>query len=399
MKVINTEKLPIKIWITERGWIEGKYETAPGFVDAVQQAKNLANHPIVKKHVCLMPDFHVGYGMPIGGVIATQGGVIPNAVGVDIGCGMVAGRLNLEAKELSKEFLQKLRLEIHKRIPVGMSSHQEKQNHPYLSEANLDEMNVQYDPVISKQREKADTQIGTLGGGNHFIEIQKDQEGQAWIMIHSGSRNLGKQVCDFYHGLAKQNMELYYSDIPDKDLAFLPQGSTDFIEYMRAMKFCLGFAEASRQQMFDKVIEAFKECGISCMPILQFDTHHNFARMEHHFGSDYLIHRKGAVEAKGLVTIPGSMGTASYICEGLENADSFRSCSHGAGRMLGRKEANRTITHEQAQEMMKDVVFGIKQGDYDEMPTAYKDINEVIKWQYDLVKPVYKLMPLAVCKG
>lgn len=381
------------------GWNDGGYETNAGFQDAIQQAKNLANHPIVKRHVCLMPDFHVGYGMPIGGVIGTQGGVIPNAVGVDIGCGMIAGRTTLEARYLSKDLLGKLRLEIHKRIPVGMTHHEKAQNHPYLDKAKLVGEGILDDAVIAREFEKADKQIGTLGGGNHFIEIQEDQNGEVWIMIHSGSRNLGKQVCDHYHKIAKDYMEKFHSDIPDMDLAFLPEGTKEYNDYLRAMNFCLKFAEHSRALMLERVLDAFREVGMSTALQFNIDTHHNFARMENHSGSNYLVHRKGAVEARGHVTIPGSMGTASYICKGLENPESFSSCSHGAGRVMGRKEANRAITHEQALDMMKDVVFGIKNGDYDEMPVAYKDIHKVIEWQKDLVEPVYTLKPLAVCKG
>ena len=399
MKVINSEKLPIKIWITIEGWMNGNYDTEPGFIDAIQQAKNLANHPLARKHVALMPDFHVGYGMPIGGVLATQGGVVPNAVGVDIGCGMIAMRTNMDAEKLSKEDLQNIRLQIHKLIPVGMNHHKEKQNHELLSTDNLILSGMNNNPVIREQWEKADYQIGTLGGGNHFIEIQKDQHGKVWVMIHSGSRNLGKQVCDYYHKKAKELNELWHSDIPDPDLAFLPEGTKEYDEYMKAMNFCLAFAEASRLQMLNSVKDAFEAWGFEFEAEEIFDTHHNFAAKEHHFNQNFLIHRKGAVKAEGKLTIPGSMGTASYICEGLQPTESFNTCSHGAGRAMGRKHANSVITHDQAKEMMKDVVFGIKQGDYDEMPIAYKDIHDVIKWQSDLVKPLYTLTPLAVCKG
>lgn len=387
MKVINTEKLPIKIWAEEADLV--------GFDNALAQAKNLANHPLARKWVCLMPDYHVGYGMPIGGVLATQGGVIVNAVGVDIGCGMLAAQTDLKEEELTKEILQKLRLEIHKRIPVGMSHHQAKQNHDYLKH-NLDAIT---DPVLNGQLEAADYQIGTLGGGNHFIEIQKDEEGIVWIMIHSGSRNLGKRVCDYYHKIAKDYMEKFYSNIPDMDLAFIPQGVDEYNMYLKAMRFCMGFAEASRALMYERVKDSFKELGFVLNVQKMFDTHHNFAQMENHYGENFLIHRKGAVKAEGFVTIPGSMGTASYICEGLTPKESFNSCSHGAGRVMGRNEANKQITHEQAVESMKNVVFGIKSGDYDEMPMAYKDINKIIAYQTDLVKPLYKLVPLAVCKG
>lgn len=384
MIVLNTEKLPIKIWAEQKDLV--------GFEEAITQAKNLANHPLSRQWVCLMSDFHIGYGMPIGGVLATQGGVIPNAVGVDIGCGMIAAKTNLLAEDLTREKLQELRLEIHKRIPVGMTRHKEKQNHPYLQVESTD-------PVISKQLLAADFQIGSLGGGNHFIEIQADEEDRVWIMIHSGSRNLGLQVCNYYHGRAKEYMEQFASSIPDMDLAFLPDSVKEYQMYLDAMQFCMGFAEASRESMFQQVKLAFEAQGVAFEEDLKFDTHHNFAQMENHYGQNLLIHRKGAVKAEGLVTIPGSMGTSSYICEGLKPLESFNTCSHGAGRVLGRKQANKIITHDQAVESMQHVVFGIKNGDYDEMPMAYKDIEKIIEYQSDLVKPAYKLRPLAVCKG
>ena len=218
-------------------------------------------------------------------------------------------------------------------------------------------------------------------------------------MIHSGSRNLGKRVCDYYHGIAKSYMEKFASNIPDMDLAFLPTEVKEYEMYLEAMRFCMGFAEASRALMYQRVRDSFRELGFGFTVQKMFDTHHNFAQMEDHFGQNLLIHRKGAVKAEGLITIPGSMGTASYICEGLSPKESFNTCSHGAGRVMGRKEANKQITHEQAVKAMEGIVFGIKQGDYDEMPMAYKDISKVIEYQKDLVKPLYKLKPLAVCKG
>ncbi len=403
MVVINTEKLPIKIWIDQNMW--ESTDLPKKFDNAIQQAKNLANHPLARKYICLMPDFHVGYGMPIGGVLATQGGVVPNAVGVDIGCGMVAVKTSLQAGDLSKEFLQNLRLKIHQKIPVGQNHHQEAQHHPLLERRSMRRQQLtglytqEVDPVLSDLLGSADKQIGTLGGGNHFIEIQKDQNNQVWIMIHSGSRNLGKRVCDYYHKKAKDYMEAFHVNLPDNDLAFLPVEVKEHDMYLKAMRFCMEFAEASRELMLKRVGESLIELGKDFILTEKFDTHHNFAAMENHFGQNLMIHRKGAVKAQGKLTIPGSMGTVSYICEGLEPKESFNTCSHGAGRMMGRKEANALIKHEEAVEMMKDVVFGIKNGDYDEMPIAYKDIEQVIKDQSDLVKPIYKLTPLAVCKG
>lgn len=389
MFVLNSERIPIKIWAEE--------SDLAGFDDAITQAKNLANHPLARKWVGLMPDFHVGYGMPIGGVLATQGGVVPNAVGVDIGCGMIAAQTTIPADSLSRDWLQQLREEIHRRVPVGHAHHATPQKHPYLIEAAS--LPIAADPVIGPQLRAADQQIGSLGGGNHFIEIQRDQDGYVWLMIHSGSRNLGKRVCDYYHGRAKSYMAMFHSQIPDMDLAFLPVGVPEHDAYLAAMRFCMGFAEASRAQMEQQVEAAVRTLGVEFAVTRLFDTHHNFAATETHYREPLMIHRKGAVRAEGFLTIPGSMGTASYICEGLSPRESFNTCSHGAGRVLGRKQANRTITHDQAVEAMKNVVFGVRDGDYDEMPMAYKDIDRVITQQSDLVRPLHRLLPLAVVKG
>lgn len=382
MLVEHTERLPIKIWSHAIDPNDG----------VMTQARNLANHPIARKWVCLMPDFHLGYGMPIGGVVATKGGVIPNAVGVDIGCGMIAARTDLDAAALSIDALQALREAIHTRVPVGMKHHAESQGESALPD-KID------DPIIEREWQAAQFQVGTLGGGNHFIEIQRDDEGRVWIMLHSGSRNVGKRVCDHYHGIAKSYMERFYSAIPDIDLSFLPDSVPEYGAYMAAMRWCMTFAEASRARMFDQTVEAFASLGHRLAFDLAVDTHHNFAAMENHAGENLLIHRKGAVKAEGLVTIPGSMGTASYIGRGLASKESFNTCSHGAGRVLGRKEANRTISAARARESMAHVVFGVRDGDFDEMPDCYKDIEQVMTNQVDLVEPVHRLLPLAVVKG
>jgi tRNA-splicing ligase RtcB len=329
--------------------------------------------------------------MPIGGVVGTEGGVIPNAVGVDIGCGVLAARTNLQTKNLNRQKLEQLRQKIHQLVPVGFKHHSQKQNHPYLK-------NPTNDPVIKPQLSSADKQVGTLGGGNHFIEIQADEKGRVWLMIHSGSRNLGKKVADYYHKIAlKYTGE--NADLPSRDLAYIPQDKPEYKMYLGAMEYCLHFAEANRQTMLDEIKSAFAALKMPIIIEEQFDVHHNFAASEIHYGRKLLIHRKGAVRAEGMISIPGSMGSASYICEGLKPAESFNSCSHGAGRTIGRREANRTFTYEQAVEAMKDIVFDVRKGQYDELPMAYKNIDRIIKLQADLARPVYKLLPMAVVKG
>ena len=385
MKVIDTEKIPIKVWSDTVDEADGSLE----------QARNLANHPIARKWVCLMPDYHVGYGMPIGGVLATKGGVVPNAVGVDIGCGMIAARTDIDAADVSRDDLQALRKAIHARVPVGMKHHERPR---VLPDALLD--GGRDLRIVSAELGKAAHQAGTLGSGNHFIELQRDGDGRMWIMLHSGSRNVGLRVCNHYHGVARAYMTQFHAAIPHIDLAFLPDSVTEYGEYLREMRWCMAFAETNRAFMYEAVLDALREVlGREPDIDVRFDTHHNFAQMEHHYGEDLLIHRKGAVEAKGLVTIPGSMGTASFIGEGLEAAESFRTCSHGAGRLLGRKRANSVITHEQATESMQHVVYGVRQGEYDEMPACYKDIDSVMEHQADLVSAVHRLEPLAVVKG
>ena len=396
--VLTECKLPIKIWSTakvDRGG--SQHASEPGWDAVYQQFKNLANHPLARKWICAMPDYHLGYGMPIGGVLATTGGVVPNAVGVDIGCGMIAVRTSLDADALSDDVLQALRLAIHERVPVGPKHHEKARELPLG--LRMDVIHDESIRVVPGQLERVALQLGTLGGGNHFIELQKDEGGRLWIMLHSGSRNVGKQVCDHYHKIAKRYMQDFASAVPDLDLAFLPESVPEYKQYLAEMRWCMAFAEANRQAMLDAVYAAFKERGLLFEVDLGVDTHHNFAAMEHHYGKNLLVHRKGAVRAEGLVTIPGSMGTASYICEGLKPAESFNTCAHGAGRRMGRKEANRTITHEQAVEQMKGVVYGVREGDYDEMPAAYKDVDQVIAAQDDLARPVHRLTPLTVVKG
>jgi tRNA-splicing ligase RtcB len=385
-QTIETEALPIRVW-------------AVGEIDlddqVFVQARNLANLPIAREWICLMPDYHVGYGMPIGGVLATEGGVVPNAVGVDIGCGMIAARTAFMAGDFSRDQLQAVREAVHARVPVGLKHHESRQPLPEDLVADSREL-----PRVSAEIDRAAFQVGTLGSGNHFIELQRDEEGRLWIMLHSGSRNVGFRVCNHYHGEAKALMQALGVELPDMDLAYLPADSPLHDEYLAEMAWCMRFAEANRIHMFGEVCDAIEEV-IGARPgfDLRFDTHHNFARMERHSGKELLVHRKGAVRAEGLVTIPGSMGTASYIGEGLLPAASFETCSHGAGRVMGRKEANRTISHEQAVAQMSHVVFGVRAGDYDEMPVAYKDIDNVMQAQADLVRPVHRLLPLAVVKG
>jgi tRNA-splicing ligase RtcB len=413
MYVIGTGRLPIKLWASvvqhtpdcdtspnELTPIEATYCSCQRGV--LQQFHNLANHPLAFKHIGGMPDYHKGFGMPIGGVLATQGGVIPNAVGVDIGCGMIAVPTQWNAAELSKDTLAALRLAIHRRVPCGEGvQHQEPQTLSPVLEVSA--TGVQRNAVYAQNIERARLQLGTLGAGNHFIEIQKAEDSwRVWIMIHSGSRGIGHKVCTYYNKLALTLMDRFKSAIPDRELAFLPDGIPEFQQYLDEMRWCMEWAEENRLAMLRAVGEAFTEV-VGEAPRYDaddvVDTHHNFVAMERHFGQNVWVHRKGAVKAEGLVTIPGSMGTASYIGRGLEPRESFNTCAHGAGRVMSRKLAKATISHEDGVEAMKHVVYGFRQGETDEMPRAYKDIEVVMAAQTDLVTPVRRLLPLTVVKG
>ncbi|HNY63780.1 MAG TPA: RtcB family protein [Bacteroidales bacterium] len=388
-KVIDTERIPIKLWLDD---IDD---------NTLYQAQNLANLPFAFKHVCLMPDAHSGYGMPIGGVLAADGVIVPNAVGVDIGCGMCAVKTDLKFIPNIQKKLGKIVEEIRKKIPVGFTHHKNYQDEELMPQ-NYDIENM---PVVKKEYKSALKQLGTLGGGNHFIEIQKDKEKMIWIMIHSGSRNIGKQVADHYNKIAKKLNAMWYSSVnPKADLAFLPFNTDEAHSYYNEMKYCVEFALANRKLMLTRVQEVLADF----FPKIDYgeiiNIAHNYATWENHFGKNVIVHRKGATSAhKGeLGIIPGSQGTKSYIVEGLGNPESFSSCSHGAGRIMGRNEAIRSLSLEDEIKKLdkKGIVHSIKsQKDLDEAPSAYKNIVQVMMDQEDLVEIKVELSPLAVVKG
>jgi tRNA-splicing ligase RtcB len=387
MKYINDEGA-----LVIKSWCENPED------GAIQQAKNLARLPFAFKQICLMPDTHQGYGMPIGGVIATQGVVVPNAVGVDIGCGMCAVKTSLT--DIDIESLKKIMGKIRNRIPLGFNKHQEPQDVSLMPPEGL------MGQVVDREFLNAQLSLGTLGGGNHFIEIQKGEDGHIWIMVHSGSRNLGKQVADFYNKKAVAINERYFSSVPKEwELAFLPMDSDEGNEYLKEMEYCVDFALANRSLMVDRIKGIFRDeiIDISFIPNM-INIAHNYAVMEHHFGKNVLVHRKGATRAKlgELGIIPGSQGTSSYIVRGKGNEESFMSCSHGAGRRMGRKEAERTLNLEEEKKKLDDkgILHAIRGvSDLDEAAGAYKPIEIVMEEQKDLVDIVVKLEPLAVIKG
>ena len=369
---------------------------------AFKQIMNLSTLPFVFHHLAFMPDVHAGVGMTIGGVLATKGAVIPNAVGVDIGCGMCAVKTNIRVEELSSDLLRKGFMRgIRKQIPVGMEHQKEAQEEALMPQGfDLGSM-----WVVSRQYKSALKQLGTLGGGNHFIELQKDQDGWMWIMIHSGSRNLGLQVAEYYDKIARRLNAQWFSKVdPEIGLAFLPVGSKEFKDYWTEMDYCVKFALANRQLMMDRICEVIKDCAPDTEFEPMINIAHNYAAWEHHFDEDVIVHRKGATRAReGEVgIIPGSQGTKSYITEGLGNPDSFMSCSHGAGRRMSRTEAVRTLDLKEEQEKLeaKGIVHGVRyQKDLEEASSAYKNIEEVMTNQADLTKITTTLEPIAVIKG
>jgi tRNA-splicing ligase RtcB len=308
---------------------------------------------------------------------------------------MCAAKSNLQ--DWDTERLKKVMGLIRERIPVGFKHRSSPQASPIFTEA------PDYVPVVARELQSARSQIGTLGGGNHFLEIQADESGYLWVMIHSGSRNVGFKIANEYHEKAKAHCERWHSAIPNKELAFLPLDTPDGRDYMAAMEFALKFANMSRHWMLQDMVIALQEV-FPDTSVESWDVHHNYARMENHFGKNVLVHRKGATSARAgeLGIIPGSQGTCSHIVEGLGNPESFTSCSHGAGRRMGRKQACRELSleGEVAKLDAAGVIHGIRTtNELDEAPGAYKDISTVMANQADLVRIVHSLRPLAVIKG
>lgn len=401
-------KKPIKVWLDERTQIEE---------GCMEQARHLSKLPFIHKWVCLMPDTHMGKGMPIGGVIAADGVIIPNAVGVDIGCGMNFVATNIKAEVLKTTMtgngtiLQGIIGELLRNIPVGFKSYKGKQESAVLDRAMAQqELYVEQEslfPLI----EAAYFQVGTLGGGNHFIELQEDDEGYLGIMLHSGSRHFGKMVCDYYHNKARELNEMWYSQVPDEyRLAFLPVAAKEGEEYIRWMQLALDFAFENRERMMEKtkeVVERWLEkyTGQTISYHTGVNCHHNYAALEHHYDKNVWVHRKGATRVNNgeLAVIPGAMGSYSYVVMGTGNKESFCTSSHGAGRAYSRKGAMDAFSCEEVMNDLKaqGVVLGKhKKSDVaEESRFAYKDIDQVMECQKDLVIPVKRLKTIGVVKG
>ena len=399
---------PIKIWLEKEQDLEES---------CLEQALHLAQLPFLHKWVCLMPDTHTGMGMPIGGVIAAKGVVIPNAVGVDIGCGMAYVKTSIPVKALketmtgSGNLVQGIVGDILRNSPVGFA-HPKTPMPCYTLDRAMEELSLyEADSELLGQLEAGYFQVGTLGGGNHFIELQEDEEGFLSVMLHSGSRHFGKSVCDYFHQKAREQNCRWYSQVPDEyRLAFLPVDTPEGRQYLNWMNLSMDFARENREKLM-LAVKAVLEKWIGRYTDLELkyeeeiNCHHNYAALENHFGENVWVHRKGAVRArKGeLTVIPGAMGSYSYVVRGLGNPESFCTSSHGAGRAYSRRGAMEAFSCEEVMVDLKNqgVILGKKNKKdvAEESRFAYKDIDRVMENQKDLVEPVRRLRTIGVVKG
>ncbi|HEO65126.1 MAG TPA: RtcB family protein [Spirochaetes bacterium] len=402
-EVINVENArPIKAWT----------KGVPFDDNSKQQVMNTAQLPFIYKWIAVMPDVHYGIGATIGSVIPTENAIIPAAVGVDIGCGMMATKTSLSANDLP-ENLYGIRTAIEKAVPHGMSPRRRRDqgswhDAPKRSEniwQNLEPIFkeiTEKHPVIAKSNNLK--HLGTLGTGNHFIEMCLDEEDKVWFMLHSGSRGVGNRIGTYFIDLAKKDMARFYINLPDKNLAYFPEDTEHFDDYVQAVHWAQDFATYNRHIMMANIIDAVSICdGI---PPFTADSeivncHHNYVAKEHHYGKNVLITRKGAVRARlgDLGIIPGSMGAKSFIVKGKGNEESFHSCSHGAGRVMSRTEAKRRFTVKDQIEATEGVECRKDAHVIDEIPMSYKSIDAVMAAQKDLVDIVHTLKQIVCVKG
>ncbi len=388
-----------------KAWVKG----VPVDDAAREQLENVAGLPFVHSHLAVMPDVHFGRGATVGSVIATRGAIIPAAVGVDIGCGMMAIRTSLTANELP-DSLAALRSEIERKVPVGNGPGGNHKDAPARAATALRNsgLHERLEKILAKhkriQRTQFAKQLGTLGGGNHFVELCLDEAGRVWVMLHSGSRGTGNIIGTYFIQEARAALEkrvLGYH-VPDKDLAFFVEGEPLFDDYTEAVGWAQDYARLNREVMMDRVLMAMRDC----LPAFTLEKsavncHHNYVEREHHFGADVWVTRKGAVSARKdeLGIIPGSMGAKSFIVRGKGNAQAFCSCSHGAGRTMSRAEAKRTFTLDDHIAATAGVECRKDAGVLDETPMAYKDIDAVMAAQSDLVEIVHTLKQIVCIKG
>ena len=394
-EVIETGSVPVKIWTDEVDEASRK------------QLSNIAALPFVHHHVAAMPDVHLGIGATVGSVIATRQAIVPAAVGVDIGCGMCAARTTLRAEDLDEKHLKTVFAQISRDVPVGREQHRDErapQDAAQRFAPGLDAILDKHPKLKGKPDKEHDwiRQLGSLGGGNHFIELCLDQDGRVWVMLHSGSRGIGNRIGTYFIERARERALRMNRELPDRDLAWLDEGSPEFADYMEAVGWAQDYARVNREVMMALVLGAMRrhlrpfeltEEAVNC--------HHNYVSREHHFEADVWVTRKGAIRAGAgeLGIIPGSMGARSYIVRGKGNAESFHSCAHGAGRKMSRTAAQKRFTAADLEKQTEGVVCRKDSGVVDEIPGAYKDIDQVMANQVDLVEVVHTLKQVLCVKG
>ena len=400
----DLSRVPAKIWTKD---VEES---------AMEQISNLVQLPFIHKHVAIMPDVHAGCGSTIGSVIPTKGAIIPAAVGVDLGCGMMAVKIETTLPDN----LATVRQAIESAVPHGRSNHGGPGDvgawddwnavpEPIQQAWNTMSRTIawtalkeQYPKLIAGNRGvNTFRHLGTLGGGNHFIEVCLDESDEVWIMLHSGSRGIGNRIGTFFISLAKEEMQRWHCNVPDADLAYLPEGTQHFAAYRNAVHWAQEYARINRELMMEQVLLALAKIMPVFITKTAVNCHHNYVEMENHFGKNVYVTRKGAVRARkgDLGIIPGSMGARSFIVEGLGNPESFNSCSHGAGRTMSRTKARNTFTTDDLEIQTQGVECKKDESVLDEAPGAYKDIDEVMANQADLVRPLHTLRQIVCVKG
>ena len=402
-EVFRGAGVPVKAWTVG----------VPFEAEARAQLERVAELPFIHKWVAAMPDVHLGIGATVGSVIPTRGAIIPAAVGVDIGCGMIASRTSLLASQLPDD-LRAIRSAIEAAVPHGRTDNGGRNDKgawsrpPEAQRAAWKELQPGYDRIIEKHpkldRGSHVGHLGTLGTGNHFIEVCIDERDHVWFMLHSGSRGVGNRIGTFFIQLAKRDMERWFVKLPDADLAYFPEGSEHFDDYVAAVEWAQGYARKNRELMLDAVVAAVRATGLVppfTSAVEAVNCHHNYVSREHHYGADVLVTRKGAVSARQgeLGIIPGSMGARSFIVRGLGNPESFHSCSHGAGRAMSRGEAKRRFSVAEHALATAGVECRKDEDVIDETPAAYKSIDQVMHAQRSLVEIVHTLRQVVCVKG
>ena len=391
----------------EEGRVPVKVYTGEIEPQARAQLVNISKLPIVHHHVAAMPDVHLGIGATVGSVIPTRQAIIPAAVGVDIGCGMMAARLSLTQNDVSEKELRKVFDQISRDVPVGFGQHDERDvRGEAVKPFKKDLSSILHKHAGIQKRVGKNShwtrQLGTLGGGNHFIEVCLDESGGVWAMLHSGSRGIGNAIGSYFIELAKKDAERNNVQLPDRDLAYFPEGAQHFDDYVEAVGWAQDYARANREEMMDLVIEAMRR-HLPSFEVMReaVNCHHNYVERERHYGEDVWLTRKGAIRARAgeLGIIPGSMGARSYIVRGKGSPESFDSCAHGAGRRMSRNAAQKCFKIEDLVHQTRGVICRKDKGVIDEIPGAYKDIDEVMANQSDLVEVVHTLKQVLCVKG